>query len=250
MDLPIVIIVFVTVFLLILFFGKKTIIKRRLKKAELKRLLEFIDGDIAKIVGNVEFIGDGLIAPLSGRKCAYYYVHVEQQVSSGKSSHWKTIIEENVVDKFVIRDGVDYAYINDRNVKSYIVQDRNYKSGLFNDATQQLENYLHIKGYESENMLGLNKTLRYKEGVLEEGEEIAVFGKGEWKDVDSLNLPEKYRRVLEITSTNEEAIYLSDDPDTTKATAKMKSKKNTTNNYKQNDNRYFQKTTDKRFYQK
>ena len=61
----------------------------------------------------------------------------------------------------------------------------------------------------------MNRTIRYKEGVLEKDERIAVLGKGEWKEVGQLGLPEKYGKVLEIRSSDEEAIYLSDDPDTT-----------------------------------
>lgn len=219
MDTPLFIIIAAAVVIGIgvsYFFSKKAIIKRKLKKANSKSLANFKSGDTAKIVGTVEIIGDPLIAPLSGRECSYYYVHVEEKVKSGKSSHWKTRIEEEVPGKFLIKEGEKYALINDSNIKSYIVQDRNYSSGFLDDAEEHLERYLNSKGYESEGFLGMNRTLRYKEGVLEEGEQIAVFGTGNWKDAATFKLPEEYGKVLEVTSTTGEAIYLSDDPDTTK----------------------------------
>ena len=182
----------------------------------MRKIAEFKSGDVAKIVGKVEFVDEPLIAPLSKRKCSLYYIQVKQKVSSGKSSHWKTIIEETVSCKYVIKEDDSYAYINDKFPKCYIVQDRNYSSGFMNDAEEDIEKYLISKGHKSEGFLGLNKTLRYKEGVLEDGEEIAVFGKGDWEDAAKLNLPEKYGRVLVITSTNDEAVYLSDDTSTTK----------------------------------
>jgi len=199
-----------------LYYSKKAIVKRKLKNALDKKISDFVSGDIAKIVGKVEIVGTPLIAPLSGRRCAYYYVLVEQQVSSGKSAHWNTIIEEELAGSFVVRDGRYCAQINAKNVKSYLVQDRIYTSGFRNDATGVLEQYLRQHGQESEGFLGMNKTLRYKEGVLEEGELIAAIGRGEWKNADRAQLPDSYDRILEISSTEEEPVYLSDDPDTVK----------------------------------
>ncbi|WP_320018768.1 hypothetical protein [Labilibaculum manganireducens] len=207
--------IIITVLLSAVFFSKKAIIKRKLKKSELRKIADFKDGELARIVGTVEFVDAPLLSPLSNRECAYYYVHVEQKVASGKSSKWKTIIEEEISNKFLIKEETSYAFINDKRIKSYIVQDESYSTGFFSDATENFENYLNSKGYKSEGSWGFNKTLRYKEGILEQGEKVAVFGKGEWKDAASLNLPEKYGRILAITSSTEDAIYLSDDPDTT-----------------------------------
>jgi len=113
------------------FFSKKAIVKRKLKNAEHKKIANFKDGEISKIVGNVEFIEEPLISPLSNRKCSFYYVHIEQQVSSGKTSKWETLIEEEVSSNFLIREDENYAFINDNNLKCYIVQDESYSSGFF-----------------------------------------------------------------------------------------------------------------------
>jgi len=218
MDQPI-FFIFITVVICILLykylFSKKAVVKRKLKNSEFKSLADFKDGEIAKVVGNVEFIDQPLIAPLSNRRCSYYYIHIEHKVSSGKNSHWKTIIEEEVSSKFLIREGENFAYINDSNLKCYIVQDKSFSSGFGNDAAEHLEKFLNNKGHKSEGFLGFNKKLRYEEGILESDEKIAVFGKGTWKNVTTLGLPEQYEKVLEITSSKGVPIYLSDDPDTT-----------------------------------
>lgn len=208
----------VIVILLSTFFSKKAIIKRKLKKATGKKISDFINGDIAKVVGKVEFVGEPLIAPLSGRPCARYHILVEQKVSSGKSTTWRTIIEEDVVGRFVIRDGRYCAHVNSQNIKSYLIEDRQYRSGYGNDATDKLERYLNAHGQQSEGTFGWNKTIRYREGVLEEGELIAVMGRGEWKTAEQEQLPDSYDRVLVITSTEQEPVYLSDDPDTIRTT--------------------------------
>jgi hypothetical protein len=200
------------------YFSQKAIIKRKLKKAVSEKLSQFANGDIAKVVGKIEFVSRPLVAPLSNRPCAYYHVMVEQQVSTGKSSHWKTIITEENTGTFVIRDGKYCAHVNSEKIKSYIVDDRKYSSGFLNDASEVLENYLNSHGEKSENFLGLNKTIRYKEGVLEAGEYIAVMGRGEWKSAAQEQLPDSYDKVLVITSTETDAVYLSDDPDTVRTT--------------------------------
>ncbi|HCT29747.1 MAG TPA: hypothetical protein DIW31_03200 [Bacteroidales bacterium] len=211
-------IVIITIILVSLYFNKHAVIKRKLKKAVGKKISTFISGDIAKVVGKVEFAGEPLIAPLSGRRCAQYHVLVEEQVSSGKSSHWKTIIEEEVVGKFVIRDGRHCAHINNQKVKSYLVEDRKYSSRHGHDATPELERFLNAHGQKSEGFFGWNKNIRYKEGVLEEGELIAAVGRGEWKTAEQAQLPDTYDRVLEISATEQEPVYLSDDPETVKTT--------------------------------
>jgi hypothetical protein len=198
------------------FFNKKARVRRKLKKATGKRITDFVSGEIAKVVGKIEYAGKSLVAPLSGRPCAYYYVLVEQKVSSNKSAYWETLIEEEVAGPFVIRDGKYCAHINSQNIKSYLVEDREYSSGFMEDATGTLEKYLEDHGQKSENFLGLNKRIRYKEGILEEGELIAVVGRGEWKKAEQEQLPDSYGRVLSISSTDKEAVYLSDDPDTVK----------------------------------
>ncbi len=233
----VIVVVVVAIIILSQVFNKKARIKRKLKKAELKKIGEFKDNEIARIVGKVELVEKPLFAPLSYRECSFYYVHVEQKVSSGKSSRWSTIIEEEVAGRLLIREGDHCALINDDHLKCYIVQDERFSSGFMNDATGNLENYLNSKGYESEGFLGFNKTLRYNEGILEPDEKIAVYGKGIWRDALELDLPENYGRVLEVVAHEGVAVYLSDDPNTTLKSAKKK-KKNTKKRYNRHEQGY------------
>lgn len=213
--IPIFIVIFGVIVFLSFYFSNKTVVKRKLKKANVIKISNFMSGETAKINGSVEIVDKPLIAPLSKRECAYYHVVVEENVSSGKSSHWETLIEEEDSCQFVIRDGRSCAYIDDENIKSYIVDDWKSSSGFMNDADDFLEEYLQAHGYKSENFLGLNKTIRYREGVLEQGERIAVLGKGEWKSASQCNLSENYSRILVISSPDEGNVYLSDAPETT-----------------------------------
>lgn len=198
------------------FFSKKAVVVRKLKKANTKRISSFVNGEVAKIVGKIECIGTLLIAPLSGRKCVYYYILIEQRVKSGETYRWKKLIEEEVAGTFGIRDWQYCAQIDSKNIMSHIAQDRNYSSGFFNNASENLNCYLEKHGKKSINFFGFNKTLRYKEGVLEEGEMISVMGKGTWKNADQGQWSDKYGKVLIINSYGEIPVYLSDDPETLK----------------------------------
>lgn len=196
------------------FYNKGAIIRRKLRDAESKPITQFKDGETAKLIGYIEIIGQPLIAPLSKRECSYYHIVVRHQVSSGKNSRWETIIEEEKSCKYLIRDGDSFAFIDDKKVNHFIVKDGEFTSGFLNNASGVLENYLNSKGEKSENFLGFNKTLEYKEGILEKGEKIAVLGKGVWKNASDLDLPEKYGKILHILPSKKDGVYLSDHPNT------------------------------------
>lgn len=199
------------------FFSKKAMVKRHLRKAVLKRIESVSEGETVKISGRVELTGEALIAPLSGRKCAYYHVLVEQCVNTGKSSHYVKLIEEEVAGKFGIRDGRSCARVVSRDsgvvsgeIESYIVDDRKYSSGIFNDPSEVLENYLNSHGKKSDDFMGFNKSIRYKEGILEEGEVISVLGKASWKHAEAGEWSDDFGKLLIIGPTDKMPVYLSD----------------------------------------
>jgi hypothetical protein len=182
-------------------------------KVSAKRMSEFKDGETAKIVGKVELVDQPLIAPLSKRKCSYYHVQVEEEIFDGKNFRWKTIIDSEMSNTFVIRDGNNCAYISLKNIKSHIIMDKKYISGRKKDAHTVLEAYLNQYNYKSKGAF-FNKKLQYREGILEPGEQVAVLGRGEWKNAEDIGLPAKYGRVLVLASDAKQKVYMSDDPDT------------------------------------
>ena len=192
------------------FFSAKAVIKRTLRKAPQKQISEITDGEIVKFIGTVESIDEPLLSPLSNRKCTYYSIIIEQKVSSGKNSHWKTLVKKKRSNKFVIRDKEHHAIINTKNIKSHIVVDREYSSGFLNDVDPRLEAYLLEHNIKSETAFGFNKTLRYREGVLELGEKIAVLGKGKWENGSDFELPSEIEKVLSVSPGEKDFIYLSD----------------------------------------
>ncbi len=190
------------------YFSNKAVVKRKLRNAPFKKISQFRHQTIAKTTGKIAYVIPPLISPLSQRECSHYHIHVEQ-----KNKNWSTLIEEEVSSKIILKDGDDYALINHSSLKSFIVQDKVYSSGFLNDAGEKLEAYLKSKGKKSDYLIGLNKTLRYQEGILEKDEKVTALGQGEWKTAIELGLPEHLDKVLVINPIPKKFVYLSDDFD-------------------------------------
>lgn len=198
-----------------IFFSDKAIVKRKLKNTPYKPILQVKENEYVKIIGKVDLIDEPLIAPLSNRKCAHYFVHVEEEVGDDDSTEWRTLIKQTESCNYRINDRDAYAVIQTQHIKNYIVEDCTYKSGTFNDAKPQLEHFLQMHGHKSTGFLGLNKTLRYKEGILEPDEMVAVCGTGNWKSPSDIGFPDSGHQILVLSGTKEAPVYLSDDTDTT-----------------------------------
>jgi hypothetical protein len=211
--LGIVILVILLVILCAFYFSRSAIVKRRLRKTPLRRISECRAGEVVRISGTIFPAGKTLVAPLSGRKCVYYHILVEKHVQRGKHSHWIDLIEEEKAGDVVIKDGDNYAIIKTEAVKSHIIPDQKYASGLFKDAGKELEAYLQQHGEDSTGFLGFNNTLRFKEGILEEGEQITVAGTATWKRRDEIRLQIPLYKVLVIGPDHDDQVYLTDDPD-------------------------------------
>jgi hypothetical protein len=196
----------------VFYFSRKAVVQRALQKPGIKHIASFADGDSGKVVGEVVYAGKTIRAPLSKRKCSYYHVLVEEYRRSKSGGFWYTLVEEEDMGDVVIDDGTGYAIIDTGKTMCYLIPDANYTSETFEDATPVLEKFLERHKTKSTALFGFNRTLRYKEGILEEGEMFAVAGEGQWNETQDhkLNLPTK--KVLVITAQDEEKVYLSDDP--------------------------------------
>ena len=115
--------------------------------------------------------------------------------------------------KLLIKDGENYAVIDTRNVKSNVVIDKSYSSGLWKNATPEMEAYLNKNGIKSTDSK-FNKKICYEEGIFEEGEIISVIGKGKWKNSLQTKLDIPNEKVLIISSNGKEPVLISDHKDT------------------------------------
>jgi len=153
-------------------------------------------------------------------KCIFYWIKIEQKKSSGKSSHWKTIVtKENIQDFFIETNGemiIVSPKLNPKNFRSHLVIDKNISSGTFNDASPRFTRVLDSFNIESTGFLGFNKKLRYSEGIMEIGERITVAGIANWKTLKE-PIPEyPYSKIMALEDSVNQKLIITDLPETLK----------------------------------
>lgn len=196
--------------------------RRLLRRAKGVPIVQAKDGELVKIVGRLHY-AEGeqpLRAPLSERFGAFYRVQVEERRSSGKNSYWKEIINERATHQTIWLQGArpeERALVDLGRADVELVMDARYDSGFLNDPSPRLEAFLADHGYSGEGWV-FNKTLRYHEGVLEQGERIAVLGRCVREpdpDPRASAADRGYREAptrLRLVSPADHALLVTDDP--------------------------------------
>ena len=202
------------------YFGARQRLKRQLRQAKPWSLSELPEDTHGRVIGQARALGEELAGPLTGRRCVYYIAIVEEQRSTGRSSYWRTIASETRGVPFMLEDGTGRAIVDPNGAQVALDFDGNSKSGTFNQADPVQEQFLAKHGQKSEGWV-FNKTLRYREAMIEVGETIAVLGSGT-REPDPNAAPEAaYRGApptrLRLTSSPKFPLIISDDPATTRA---------------------------------
>ena len=202
------------------YFGAHQRLKRQLRQAKPWSLNELPEDTHGRVIGQARALGEELAGPLTGRRCVYYIAIVEEQRSTGRSSYWRTIASETRGVPFMLEDGTGRAIVDPNGAQVALDFDGNSKSGTFNQADPVQEQFLAKHGQKSEGWV-FNKTLRYREAMIEVGETIAVLGSGT-REPDPNAAPEAaYRGApptrLRLTSSPKFPLIISDDPATTRA---------------------------------
>jgi len=139
-------------------------------------------GGFTKIVGQAGHCWPPLVAPISGRPCIAYEVVVEElevEMLNPAKRKMVPIIHEIQGQPFMLYDETGRAFIGyDDQTGVLIKRDVEMKSGTMRDATPAMEALLNRYGHTSTRIFGLNKGIRYFEGVIEAGEWVTVIGVG------------------------------------------------------------------------
>ena len=205
------------IILLIYYYSPKTTILRHLKKVPFSRIGSLQNNRFAKIEGNALNIGEPLIAPLSKRKCVFYKIKIDKKVSTGKSSHWKTIVDEKVIQDFFVEQTGERLIIfpsqDPKNYYDYLDTDKNASSGTFKDPTPEFKALLKAYNIKTESVFGFNKQLRYTEAIVEVGERITVAGHVKWIKLENPVKDYNYSSIASITAKADDKILITDTPE-------------------------------------
>ncbi|GAA4235078.1 hypothetical protein GCM10022291_16030 [Postechiella marina] len=195
------------------FFSNKNIIIREFKKGRRKSINSIRDKEYVKIIGVAKHVNTPLVAPLSGRSCVYYHIVVE--VKGDKS--WRRIINDVKSQDFFIESSTEMAIIKTKFLEKntsicHLVKDYKENSGFRNDANNKLEAYLKSHNKKSTGFLGINKTIRYTEGIIELNEKIGVKGIAKWQSLKEPIVGYSYSKILTLEGTKKQKLLITDEP--------------------------------------
>ena len=194
------------------YFSKKNRILRELKKSPSKPINTVKDKEYVRLHGTVEAINDPLIAPLSKRPCVYYHIIVERK----GDKNWHTVINDFKCSPFYLVSGGEKAKIRAHDKRAllfHLVVDHNTRSGWSTQPTRAMTQYLKSQDYDGQTWLfKSNKTLRYKEAILEVGEDVVVKGNAEWKRLDQPIEGFNFSRLLQLSGNYRQRLIVTDLP--------------------------------------
>lgn len=201
------------------YFSESQKIKRELKSAPRMSLRELPESTRARVVGAAQPLAQTLEAPLTGRACMYYVVTVEQHHSTGRSSYWKQIIKEEAGVPFVLDDGTGRAIVDPRSARVALDVDGKGDSGTFDEPSAREAAFLQRHGTTGQGWI-FNKRLRYREAIIEVGEQVAILGEGVREPDPDAPPASAYRgdqpTRVRMTSSARYPLLISDNPDTTR----------------------------------
>ena len=200
------------------YFSESQKIKRELKSAPRMTLRELPEATRARVVGAAQPLDQTLEAPLTGRSCMYYVVTVEKHHSTGRSSYWRQIIKEEAGVPFLLDDSTGRAIVDPRNARVALDVDGKGDSGTFDEPSARESAFLQRHGTSGQGWM-FNKRLRYREAIIEVGEQIAILGEGVREPDPNAPPADAYRgdqpTRVRLTSSSRFPLLISDAPDTT-----------------------------------
>ncbi len=211
-------IVLVVLTIVALFFNRLRVTIRKFKKAKKILLGDAKDNQLVRFRGQV-VVKEPLIAPLSQRPCAVYYIKVEKPGDYRRNYiDAKTYIEDTKGIDFLLKNDEHYAFVRFQKAVFLFDKDHSDCSGTFDDADETMEALLEKYGMSSTNFLGFNKDLAYYEAVFEINEFIAVCGVGVWEDIDiypqlTFLKEQGINKVYVFKTDRKNRLQVSDNPD-------------------------------------
>jgi len=128
-----------------------------------------------EVKGKVTLTGEKLTSPYSNRPCVYYRFKVEELKSSGKSSQWRTVIDDIKNVEFGVTDISGMALINTEGAGLKLNRDEKGKTKFLKENTPELKAAMSKYNIDTRGWL-FEKSLRFEETVLCEGDELYVMG--------------------------------------------------------------------------
>jgi len=191
-------------------------VRRQLRNAVPAELAALDDSTFARITGAVRPFEQRLIeAPLSGRHCVYYAIHVISAVGPSPRHGHTEIGTEQEAMTFLLEDATGRAVIDPDHARFSVGFDHVSESKAAFDADPRQRAVLERLRLVHRDWFGTERLL-YREGVIEVDELISVLGAGV-REPDPTAAPTGMYRDgrplrMRFTGTAKYPLVISDDP--------------------------------------
>ena len=139
-------------------------------------IAEAPEGAVVRLVGKVTFLdGKSVEAALTGRRCAFFEAHLETMSDDATFDLWKVGARETGGVPFAIDDGTARAVVDPDLAQVTLHKDVVGKGGELVTPNEREAAFLKRHARPGDGWM-LKRLHRWKEGILEEGETIAVVG--------------------------------------------------------------------------
>lgn len=161
-----------------LLFGIFVFFKSFVKFKE-KRLIENTPTSKVRSIamGPVEIYGevienksDLITSPFSGKKVAFVKWTIEEYRKSGKHSRWVTVKKGVIGKHFYLKDKTGTVLVGVKGANVDIPKDHEFKS-----VNPTIKSFLEKKGISHKTWI-FNKTMRFREYFLKQGDKVYIFG--------------------------------------------------------------------------
>ena len=201
-------IIFFIIGAVLFFHGFRQLSRKRLMENIPTSRIRSIALGLVEISGKAEAIpGTVVPSPFTAKSCIYYFFRIEEYKRRGKSSHWATIRKGEYRPEFYVRDDTGKILVNPEAAEYNVPKDFEYNSGLLNDPPAKVKEFLKENGLSHDGFLGLNKRMRYREYLIEPGQNVYVMGTAANDPVVS---EENTSGLVMQKGTNEKFFYISD----------------------------------------
>ena len=164
-----------------------------------------IYGEVVPVEGKL------LKSPFSIKDCVYCKYVIEEYRRSGKNSHWVTVKGDEKMAPFYIKDDTGVVLVDPKGAKMEIPMDFEFRSGWGRDPPESVKQFLKNNKMNFEDFLGFNKTMRYREYIIEPKNGLYVMGTaGSNPFAEVGNLSENAAGIMIQKGVNDKNYYISD----------------------------------------
>ncbi len=175
--------------------------RKQVSSTETSRISEISDG-FHELKGRIIALSKPLSSPYDEKSCVYYNFKVEEHKSNGKTESWAGLISDKKMQRFGVHDGSGIALIDLKGAKIELKSEDGFNPDVNTDmksmSYSNRERLLKRYGIRSQNGR-YERTVRYRESILEEGAQVHIMGETREKD-----------EGRPLFKAQEKALYVSD----------------------------------------